>query len=159
ADKSFLGSVWDTISSPLIDAPSRWARDFSNWITTPKLDESRPWAMTKGFIGGATEGVGDVISSLTSPIDLTAAVLSGGSTLAAKVGLTGIAQALRSVLRLASAPVAVHGASQIVAPNTSWAEKGFGLAELAGGAAGMRGPGTVGKGKTSAAKVTVKGAD
>src|SRR5690606_34290793 len=66
ADKSFLGSVWDTISSPLIDAPSRWARDFSNWITTPKLDESRPWAMTKGFIGGATEGVGDVISSLTS---------------------------------------------------------------------------------------------
>lgn len=85
---------------------------------------------------GMLEGAGDVVRGFTSPqnIAMTGATMGAGP--AAEAGYTGAAQAMRTGARIMSAPMAAHGAYK-AATGESPSERGFGVAEMAGGIAGM----------------------
>lgn len=108
-------------------------------------DTTKDWTIP--FSGGATwrglregleEGAVDTAAGLTSPLNLATTAAFGGSNILAKQGLKGGAAGLHMLGQGLSIPVAGHGGMQIVDPNTSWGEKAFGVAELAGGLAGIR---------------------
>lgn len=137
-DISQVKRIWDEMNAPLTDAPSRAARSFSEKGLQPLRENiENPFiASVMGFQEGAMEGLGDVASSLTSPLNLIATLLSGGSGTTAKAGLTGLGRALGIGGRIASAPVAGHGAINLAHPDSTISERLMGLVELAGGAAG-----------------------
>lgn len=141
--KSSISSVWDWANTPLTTAPSTFAKSVANQVDQPTLEE--PWripftggATWKGLGAGMLEGAGDVASSLTSPLNAATGLATGGSSVLAKRGLTTAARGLGLAGKTLSAPVAAHGGMTILDPETSMSEKGFGLAELAGGIAGMK---------------------
>ncbi len=137
-------SLWEHFSEApkfITDA----ARSASDWITEPTLATSptgqggladiahRTAAMSKGFVGGALEGA----SSLLSPLN----ILTGGAGAlegyAIKQGLKGTAQLANIANKVASAPMVVHGGKLILSPESTWGQRGQGLMEIAGGAAGL----------------------
>lgn len=131
-ESGFLSKVWNTLSSPLTNIPSDVANYLADKIDIPSLERSPLAARAQGFIAGAGQGIGNIATSLTSPIDLGALLLSGGSSLAARGGLNTIAKGMALGSKALSAPVAAHGASEIAQGNP------MGIAEIAGGVAGMR---------------------
>jgi hypothetical protein len=135
---SMLGGMWDAISSPLTTLPSEFAKGVADYIDRPSLERSPMRARIEGFGAGAIEGVGDLLSSLTSPIDLATTALTGGSSLALKKGLPQIAKLASMGGKAAGGLTALHGAGNVFSPESTMAERGFGLAEMAGGVAGMR---------------------
>lgn len=144
--KGFLGQLWSAVSEPLWNAPREWARETAMSMTDPRkrLDAQgnvRPMHPLASFGAGVLEGVGGVASDLTSPINIGATLASGGSYGAARAGLPQIARGLNTAARVVSAPVAVHGGMVATDPNASWGERAMGVAEMAGGAAGMMDPG------------------
>jgi hypothetical protein len=145
---SMLGGIWDAISQPLTTLPSEFADTIANYIDRPSLERSPLRAQIEGFGAGAIEGLGDVISGFTSPIDLATTALSGGSSMAMKAGLPQVAKLASMGGKAAGGLTALHGAGNVLSPESSLAERGFGLAEMAGGVAGMRHtPGMEGIGK------------
>lgn len=138
---SFLSSFWDAINEPLVNL-SPMGRSISESITEPSLSDADSYFLPriKGFVGGATEGLSDVLSSFTSPLNLATAGAFGGATAAARRGLPAIGRGLQTVGRGLSAPVAAHGASEVLGPESTPSERAFGVAELAGGLAGIRSP-------------------
>lgn len=148
-------SFWDRISSPLTDLPSRVGRNMANVMDPNTVEENylSPDNPLSGietfgrgvnknirqFLAGSTEGTGNLLSSMTSPIDLGAAVLSGGSSMAGRAGYKGLSSGLRALSGAMSAPVAAHGASSLYegATEGDLSQMGQGLVELAGGTAGM----------------------
>lgn len=135
---SMLGGIWDAISQPLTTLPSEFADTIANYIDQPSLERSPLRAQIEGFGAGAMEGLGDVISGFTSPIDLATTALTGGSSMAMKAGLPTIAKGLSMGGKAASGLTALHGAGNVLSPDSTLAERGFGLAEMAGGVGGMR---------------------
>lgn len=137
----FLRRLWDATSEPLTKLPSEFARTISSHIDQPSNEDesylSGLKARAKGFLAGATEGLGDLASSMTSPQNLLFMALSGGSSLAEKQGLETVANALKTGERIVSAPVLAHGATQTFGKDKTLGERAFGVAEMAGGAAGM----------------------
>jgi len=140
---------WHMLADPLTTFPSRLGHAYSDYITDPNqaLFGMHPTgqgglhdyiaerlAMLRGFAGGAAEGLGDVASSFTSPLSIA----TFGSGIFEKAGiLEGMPQLARLAnitRKAAGAPMAIHGGATILDPNTSLAEKGWGLTELAGGA-------------------------
>lgn len=80
---SFLGKAWSTLTTPLTDAPSRFARSVAGLEqpteggimdavgAIPDIARnmiSEPMATMKGFGQGITEGVGNLFSQETSPL-------------------------------------------------------------------------------------------
>jgi hypothetical protein len=128
--KSTARKAWDWANSPLVTAPSRWGRSASNWMTEPELDDSKYTAMAKGFIGGALEGTGDVISGLTTPLS----VASLGSRGIASTGLRGYKTAANALDKFGGAGMMLEGGGEVLDPSASWGERGLGLAKMAGGA-------------------------
>jgi len=135
-----LSRAWHTLSDPLTDAPSRFAKGVADYIDSPSLNRSPTMARIKGFGAGAIEGIGDMASSLTSPINLGTAITTGGNSMALKAGLPRIAQAMRVGAKGAGALTAGHGTTEVLRPDATLAERGMGLVEMAGGIAGMKGP-------------------
>jgi hypothetical protein len=134
-----MPSIYDRLSEPLTTAPSRGARMISPYIQDPNADPTQQmFLVPRAFLAGATEGAGDVLSNMTSPINLSAMALTGGSSAAARAGLPAISQGLRTGSRVLAAPVAAHGVQTMVDPRSSMSDRAFGLAEAAGGTAGMR---------------------
>lgn len=88
--QSMLSRGWNAITTPLTDAPSRFARSVAG-VDTPTeggfMDAigalpdiarnmmSEPIATMKGFFQGATEGVGNVLSQETSPLALASTAI------------------------------------------------------------------------------------
>lgn len=132
--KGWLSRAWDTISSPLTDAPSRFAKSVADYIDNPQGEGG----FFHGLAAGATQGAGDVLSSLTSPVNLALALASGGESLAAKAGLSEVAPLLHKGVQALSLPFAGHGAYEALRPDASLAQRGMGIAELAGGLAGLK---------------------
>ena len=144
-----LSQVWKFASSPLTTKPAEAGKQFADWYTKPTLAESPTgqgglhdfmadiYAREKGFLGGAAEGLGNVVSEFTSPINLAMMGLGGGENIAAKTGLPEIARLLGYGAKASSIPFAVHGAGQVLSPESTLAQRGTGLAEMAGGLAGM----------------------
>jgi len=148
-EKGWLSKAYDSISKvgsaitePVTEIPSEFARSIAQYIDEPSdVDPSYlsgVKARAKGFARGAVEGAGELVSSLTSPVNLALTALGLGELGAAKKGLTGIASAMRAGTRLASLPVVAHGAYQTARPNATLGERATGLVEVAGGLAGVR---------------------
>ena len=132
---SLLSRAWSALNKPLVDlAPI--AKKASDWITTPELDDFGITSRVKGFTGGAIEGLGDVISGFTSPIELGMAATTGGSSIAAKRGFGTAAKGLSAIGAGLSGLESAHGGYETLRPDATLAERGLGLAELAGGLAG-----------------------
>lgn len=148
-EPGFLSRAWSAISEPLTDAPSRFARSIGDWLEAPSLSTAptgeggigdylrERYAMAKGFGAGALEGIGDLVSGFTSPVNLATTVATGGASTAARAGLPQVARAANLVGKGAGLLTAGHGAGQVLSPETSLAEKGMGLVEMAGGGAAM----------------------
>lgn len=130
---------WDAINKPLVDL-SPYANEAANWADTPELDDSGITARLKGFGAGAIQGLGDVISSFTSPLELSLAAASGGSSLAAKRGLSGVAKGLAAAEGGLGLVESAHGAGEVYqgAREGNLARVGTGIAEMAGGGAGTK---------------------
>jgi hypothetical protein len=135
---SMLGGIWDAISQPLTTLPSEFASGLADYIDRPSLERSPLRAQIEGFGAGALQGLGDVISGFTSPIDLATTALTGGGSMAMKAGLPQVAKLASMGGKAAGALTAAHGAGNVFSPDSTMAERGFGLAELAGGVGGMR---------------------
>lgn len=136
---SLFKRAWHAVSDPLTDAPSRLGKSVGDYITTPHLDENPIITALKGFAGGAAQGLGDVSSGMTSPLNIATALLGGTEYAAGKAGLSKLAQLANIGTKVASAPMVAHGGVQVVNPESSIGERGFGLAEIAGGLAGLKG--------------------
>lgn len=144
-------SLWQRISEPLTDAPSRWASSVANTIDEPSLFTSPTGqggigdyfagaaARAKGFGAGALQGIGDLVSGLTSPINIATTLLTAGSGTALKAGMPGLAKIASLGAKGAGALTAAHGGMNVVDPESTLAERGQGLTEVAGGLLGMRG--------------------
>ena len=153
-EESFLNKAWKGISEPLTDLPSRVASSVAGYIDKPQLPSeyfdpesnlgsieqlgNRLAAMNRGFSAGATQSIGDILTSLTSPLNLGTALLSGGTSLAARAGLPAIAKVLNLGIKAGGAGMGLHGLGEIISPESSLGERGFGVAEIAGGLAGIR---------------------
>lgn len=135
-EPGFISSAWDTLNKPLLEFPSKAGRWIADKIDAPDLDTSPGLASLKGFAAGATEGLGDVLSSMTSPLELAGAALTGGSSLAAKRGLGGIVDAASVANKMIGTGVAAHGATQAFGKDKTWQERLMGGVEMAGGTAG-----------------------
>jgi len=130
--ESGLMKAWHTASAPLTEAPSRFARQVSQYIN--------PGSETKGLRGVGSayiEGLGDVISGLSSPLNLGLAGLTGGSSMVARAGLPNIARNLGIGAKILSAPVAAEGAVNL-AQAEDIPQAAMGALELGGGILGMR---------------------
>lgn len=146
-EKGWLRKAWDAISTPLTEKPKEVGQGVSDYITEPSLATSPTGqggihdylagvnARMKGFYGGAAEGVGNVVSDLTSPLNLALTLATAGEYGAGKAGLSQIARLMRIGQKAASIPVAAHGAYETFRPDASLGERGMGLVEMAGGAA------------------------
>lgn len=157
-NRSMLGKGWDLISSPLWEGPSRGARALSGMMAEDRdkivnagmggMQGDNSWldtlrklrAQSAGFAEGGVEGIGDLLSGFTSPVNLAMMLASGGSSAAARAGYQGAAKGLTAASRAASVPVAVHGATEVLGPDKSLQERGMGLLEVAGGVAGATQP-------------------
>lgn len=64
--KQFLNAV----TSPLTTAPSEWANSAADKIDQPSLTRSPLAARLNGFVAGATQGLGNVASNMTSPLSI-----------------------------------------------------------------------------------------
>jgi hypothetical protein len=134
--KGLLETLWHAAADPLTDAPSRFAKGVANWLDNP-MDRGSEATPIRSFIAGATEGAGDLVSGLTSPINLAATALTGGSSAAAKAGLPNAAKLLGYGAKAALAPVLAHGAINTLHPESSLSDRAWGVAEMAGAGAGM----------------------
>src|SRR3990167_3042414 len=135
-------STWNKINKPLSDLPSRIAKPISERLY--KYGEAEPGGplSSRGLARGAgalTESLGNVASSLTSPLSLGLFGLTGGTGAAARLGFGRTSQALVGAQRAAGAGLAGHGAYN-VATGETLAEKLGGAVEALGGAAGVAFP-------------------
>lgn len=142
-EKSKLSKAWSAISEPLTDAPSRFAEQVSEkYFPMPGAESDDSYlsglkARATGFYGGAIKGIGDLVSGLSSPINIATAIASAGQGTALKTGLPAIAKLLRGVELGSGALMGAHGASEVVRPDATLMERGMGLTEMAGGGAAM----------------------
>lgn len=138
-ERGMVGRAWDALNKPLVDLSPAASRA-ANFIDEPSLDDTPASAGWKGFAAGAIQGLGDVVSGLTSPLELGLAAASGGSSLAAKRGLSGVAKGLAATEGLLGAAESAHGVGEIYggAKEGNLARVGMGIVETAGGGAGMK---------------------
>lgn len=148
--KSFLSRAWSAASSPLTTAPSRFARQVSDYLTDPNQQIMTPTgeggvhdfmarnlARVRGGIAGGLEGVGDLVSGMSSPINLATTIATLGEGTALKAGYGGIARGLNLTAKALAAPMIVEGGEKVFSPESTLAERGMGLTEMAGGGAAM----------------------
>lgn len=138
-EPSLLSKLYHGITEPITTLPSDIGSKIAQDVTEPHLNDTRFDAIANGFFGGGIKGLGDLVSGMTSPVNLATAILSGGSSIARKSGLEAIASALNTAARVSGAPMAIHGAADMIAPDNSLGQRAQGIAELAGGVLGMRG--------------------
>ncbi len=143
-------SFWDRINEPLTDAPTRAGKFLASKMDQPTLDSSPTgndsWsdtlkkmnAMVKGFGAGATEGLGDLATRMTSPLELGMALASGGASMARRGGLMGLSRGLEAANMLASGAETIHGAGEVIRPDATLSEKLSGGVEAGLGALGVK---------------------
>jgi hypothetical protein len=139
--QSTLGKVWEWANAPLTDAPSRVAKAAADKIDSPSLDRDPLTAKLEGFKAGAVQGLGDVASSLTSPLNAGLTLLGLGGEAAGARGLLGISRAARGAEAALSAPLVAEGAKNAVegVSEGDYGKLGAGALEAAGGALGVKG--------------------
>jgi len=104
---------------------------FSDYMTTPKLNDSRAMAMFKGLIGGMGEGTANVANDFTSPANIAMMAATGQRA----------PNLLKTIGKMAAVPGMVHGGSRVLDPESTLGERGQGAFELAMNALGYKGIG------------------
>lgn len=137
-EKPWYQRAWNTVNTPLSNAPSRFAQSISNWIDPEDPIKGRSTGGIRGISSAFIEALGGIGDAATSPLSVGTAGLGTTANIAARRGLPLIADAANTAFRGSGAVTAAHGASQIVDPNATWAERAGGLAELVGGGAGAK---------------------
>jgi hypothetical protein len=150
-NESGLEKAWRVANEPMTDAPSRMgtkaADAINNSSRTLELVKRLPAPLAKiaaqveGFNAGATKGVGDVLSSLTSPLNVGLTLLGVGGAKAGAQGMLGVSRAARLAEGALQAPMVVEGAKNVIegAREGDYGKAGAGVLEAAGGAAGVHG--------------------
>ena len=142
--KSLFERSYDTLSTPLTTKPSEWARSISqDWDKPTALGQVHPMA---AFGRGAMEGIGDLVSGLSSPGNILLTALTLGQGTAAKMGLSSIIPAMRLGAKAVAAPGVIHGGQTMAGgaaklgenPWEAAKEMGQGLVEVAGNVAGTQ---------------------
>jgi len=123
-----LRSLWDKYNAPLTTVPSELGRGLSNKIDPIGAEADRGYF--KPFMAGAAEGLGDVVSGLTSPSNILPTIAGYG---AAKTGLNSLVKAAKGLSGLQG----VHGGEEVIRPDATLGQRAFGAAELMGGLAGL----------------------
>lgn len=132
-------SLYDSATQPLTTKPSGWGRKASDFILNREADPNQQWfLLPRAIAAGGVEGLGDLASSFTSPVNLAATALTGGAGSAARAGLPAIASGMRTGARAMSLPVAFEGARTVTNPNKTLPEKAVGVTQVAAGLAGAR---------------------
>jgi hypothetical protein len=132
AEPGLFRRAYEKVSEPITTVPSRFAETISQYIN--------PERQTRGLrgIGSAyIESLGDVISGLSSPLNLALAGTGAGTVAAARTGLPRVAEALNLATRGISAPVAYAGGERMLTGETL-PERLMGAAEAVGGVMGVR---------------------
>jgi hypothetical protein len=147
-DPGLLRKGWAAISTPIADIRG-------NPAIRQATDE---FAKEHPVIGGGANFLADMVSGLSSPLNLAFAGLGAGEVVAAKYGLPAIAKGLQYGRQGLSLPVAYEGAENIYGGATegNWAQGIGGGLELLGGLAGIRPGGHVPKVKLNITKPSVK---
>ena len=160
--ESFLGKAWKTATTPP-EFITNFARDVSNSLTDPNLknrisqyipeglggvSSEQAAAYGTGFLGGGIEGLASQATPLNAA--LTATGMGEASALkSAYSGLRGIegasaaartAQNLGRIRQGLSAPVAAHGAINLLHGESTPMERLSAIPEIAGGLLGMKVP-------------------
>lgn len=140
-------SGWDVATKPLTDYITDSSgkkiidpKAAANYYDVPSENDWKiPFsggATWKGLGAGMLEGAGDVVTGLSSPLNLaTMGAFKGASALEELA--PQISRGLQMTGRALSAPVALHGGATALNPNLSASERLFGGVEAAGGIAGM----------------------
>lgn len=136
-EPSMISKSWEAINKPLVNLRPV-ADKAANWMDTPELDDSGITTAIKGFGAGAMQGLVDVISSFTSPLELGLAAATGGSSFAAKRGLGTVAKGLAAGGTALSAVEGLHGGGEVIGglAEGNLPRAGIGVAEIAGAIAG-----------------------
>lgn len=69
-----IRKIGSAITTPLTDIPSRLAKKVSDKISPP----NQVGSPMQGFFSGATEGAGDLLTSMTSPLGLATSAYGSG---------------------------------------------------------------------------------
>lgn len=134
---------WNTINAPTWEGPSRLGRQIAQSMDPVESREIKGLDdINRALFAGITEGVGDVASALTSPINAILSLIGVGEIGAAYKGLKGATTAAGLTRKALSAPIAAHGIEQAFNPfkDRTLAERAMGVAEIAGGGLGMKIP-------------------
>jgi len=132
-------SLWERYNTPLTTIPSEIGRSAASSIDP--IDSRADRGYIRPFLAGAAEGLGDVVSGLTSPSNILPTIAGFG---AAKTGISALSKAAKGLYGLTG----VHGGQEVIRPDATLAERAFGVAELAGGLAGLTHNYTRPKGKS-----------
>lgn len=128
-DDSFLMKAWKGATDPLVDIRS----------ATPEVKKATDmFAQEHPMIGVPMNFATDVLSSLTSPLNLATTGAFAGAGAADAVGLPSIARGLQMGGKVLSAPTAAEGAYNTFRPSATMPERVSGATEMLGGISGMR---------------------
>ncbi len=123
--------------NPIMEAISKLTSPMVNISPTLRTAENElaeKYPILKGL-----QFAQDVALGLTSPLDVTTAALTGGSSVAAKAGMQGVARAMGMGARALSAPLVAEGGYNLATAD-SIPEAVTGGLEMAGGLAGLKRP-------------------
>lgn len=107
-------SFWNDINTPLIPQISELGNFIADGIDRPTLPMTPyPWAneinaMGKGFLAGATQGVGDTAAWMTSPLGIASSVAGPAASAVSKAArptMTALPQAMSAFKGMPKAPV------------------------------------------------------
>lgn len=148
---SMLGKLWEKANQPITTLPSRLASAVADRMDDPaRLDEltrrlpeplKKAVAFMQGGQAGVVKGIGDVASSLSSPVNLALTALGFGGEAAGARGMLGISQGARAAEAALQAPMVAEGAKNVIQGlrEGDYGKAGAGAVEAAGGAAGING--------------------
>jgi len=145
ANKPLTDYITDSAGNRIID-PAAAANYYDNPATRSedewKIPDWVPFAgggSLRSLGAGMLEGAGNVVTGLSSPLNLaTLGAFKGASSLAETAPT--VARRLQITGRSLSAPVALQGGATALNPNASTSERLFSAAQAAGGFAGMAAP-------------------
>ena len=141
-------SLWDKLNTGLVSPETLLAGDPSyrstqEW-TKKQIAAGHPIRAGLGtFATGTEKSIADIASSLTSPVSLGLAALTGGESLAGKAGMTGLQSLLRVPQFAAALGFGTQGAVEAMTPRKEGEDTAsmlerrlFGASAAVGGAAG-----------------------
>lgn len=170
-NESTGGKIARLATSPLVPQIAEAADAVADAMDKPRLDRSRLEAQIVGALAGVTQGIGDVASSFTSPVNIAMMLAGLGPTSRLTKAIPGMSKLLelkpianlqRAVSAIGSGAAVEQGGKEVIF-GEDLQHRAMGLAQAAGGAAGLgtdpivaanaaRGSVALGKGMVSASK-------